>query len=100
MKPPIPHVYGRSEHERLGNDNVGRGVDSAMVMLVFLALGWLLDRWLDTRPIFMVSMVVLGGVGSFVRIVAGYSGRMDRLQADRFAESGRLANAESRTETA
>lgn len=95
MKPPISHVYGRSEHERLGNDNVGRGVDSAMTMLVFLGFGRLLDRWLDTRPILMVTMVVLGGVGSFVRIVSGYSGRMDRLQADRTSEPSRLANVDS-----
>ncbi len=86
MKPPIP-----TAHERLGNDNVGRGVDSAMTMLVFLGLGWLLDRWLDTRPIFMVTMVVLGGVGSFVRIAAGYGGRMEQLQADRLQAMGRSA---------
>ncbi len=90
MKPPIPNA-----HERLGNDNVGRGVDSAMTMLVFLGLGWMLDRWLDTRPIFMVTMVVLGGVGSFVRIAAGYTGRMERLQADRLQAMGRSASTDA-----
>ncbi len=78
---------GLDAQSKLGNDNVGRGMDSALVMLVFLGIGYALDRWFGTRPVFMVVFAVLGGVGSFVRVAAGYSARMTALEAERTAGS-------------
>jgi ATP synthase protein I len=45
-------------------------------VLVFLGLGWLLDRWLGTAPWLLVAGIVLGsglGLYEFVRITSKLS---------------------------
>ena len=58
------------------DDNVGRGMDLALVTLVFLGVGYGLDRWLGTRPLFMVCFVLLALLGQFVRMRYAYEERM------------------------
>ena len=41
-------------------DKVGKGIDVALVTLAFLGIGYALDRWLGTKPLFMIGFVVLG----------------------------------------
>jgi Putative F0F1-ATPase subunit Ca2+/Mg2+ transporter len=73
----------------MGNDDVGRGIESALAMLLFLGAGWVLDEWFGTRPLFTIILVVLVFVGTFARTFAGYSQRMDRLESHRVTVADR-----------
>lgn len=79
LKPP-PTVKGTS-------DKLGIGIDVALVTLVFLGLGYLLDRWLDTKPVFMIVLVCVALIGEFVRFWYDYDARMKVLEAERAAKS-------------
>jgi F0F1-type ATP synthase assembly protein I len=65
------------------DDNVGRGIEMAMAVAVFVAIGYGLDRWLGTMPIFMIVMTVLAGIGFFAKFRYQYEARMNELQAER-----------------
>jgi hypothetical protein len=65
------------------DDNVGKGMDLALVTLVFLGLGWLLDRWLDTQPLFMILLTVVALVGQFAKLWFDYDATMRQLEAER-----------------
>jgi F0F1-type ATP synthase assembly protein I len=65
------------------DDKIGKGIDVALVTLAFLGIGYLLDRWLDTKPLFTVGLVVLGLVGEFLRFWYDYDSRMKVLEAQR-----------------
>jgi F0F1-type ATP synthase assembly protein I len=69
------------------DDNVGKGMDLALSLLVFLGIGYGLDRWLGTKPWMMVSMVLLVAVGQFVKLKYDYEGTMQRLEAERTQQS-------------
>lgn len=84
LKPP-PTVKATS-------DKLGIGIDVALVTLVFLGLGFLLDKWLDTKPVFMIVLVCLALIGEFVRFWYDYDARMKALEAER-AERGRSQGA-------
>jgi ATP synthase protein I len=68
------------------DDNVGRGMDFALVTLVFLGVGYGLDRWLGTRPVFMIILVVVSIVGQFARMWFDYEKKMRQHEADRAAQ--------------
>jgi hypothetical protein len=68
-------------------DKVGKGIDVALVTLAFLGIGYALDRWLGTKPLFMVGLVVLGLVGEFLRFWYDYDARMKVLEAQRAASA-------------
>jgi F0F1-type ATP synthase assembly protein I len=65
------------------DDKIGKGIDMALVTLVFLGVGYALDRWLDTKPWFMIALVVLALTGEFVRFWYDYDARMKVLEAQR-----------------
>jgi F0F1-type ATP synthase assembly protein I len=67
--------------------SLGQGMDIALVVLVFLGLGAVLDRWLGTKPLFMISMVVLALVGSSLRLWYSYDAEMRALEAERQART-------------
>jgi F0F1-type ATP synthase assembly protein I len=67
------------------DDNIGRGMDFALCTLLFLGVGWLLDRMLGTRPILMIVLVVLALIGQFARIWVDYERKMMKLEAERTA---------------
>ena len=69
------------------DDKLGKGIDVALVTLTFLGLGYVLDRWLDTKPLFMIALVCLALVGEFVRFWYDYDSRMRVLEAQRAAAS-------------
>jgi len=60
-------------------------MDIALVTLVFLFLGWLLDRWLGTHPLFMIVLSLVGLIGQGVRMYYGYELKMRELEAERAA---------------
>lgn len=62
---------------------LGRGMDFALVVLVFLGIGYGLDRWLGTRPLFMIGLVVFAVVGQFIKMYFDYTAAMQELEAER-----------------
>jgi F0F1-type ATP synthase assembly protein I len=58
-------------------------MDLAVSAIVFLGLGVLLDRWLGTRPLFMIALVVLALVGQGIRMWYAYDAAMRRLEQER-----------------
>ena len=66
-------------------DSVGLGIEAAVIIALFLGLGYVLDRIFGTTPIFMIVMTLLGAVGLFAQLKYRYDGRMDELEAERRA---------------
>jgi F0F1-type ATP synthase assembly protein I len=69
------------------DDSVVQGMEAVFALVLFLALGFVIDRWLGTEPLFTIGMMLLGAVGVFFRFKYAYIARMDRLEADRRTES-------------
>ncbi len=67
------------------DDNVGRGMDLALVTLLFFGLGYGLDRWLGTRPVFMIVLTVLALVGKILGMWYQYDAKMKGLESERLA---------------
>jgi ATP synthase protein I len=71
---------------------LGRGMDFALVVLVFLGVGYGLDRWLDTKPAFMIGLVIFSVIGQFIKMYYEYTQAMEALEAERAAKRvGRAA---------
>ncbi len=82
MKPPPTDGPRRNTAT---DTKLGKGIDVALVTLVFLGVGYMLDRWLGTKPVFTIALVVLALVGEFVRFWYDYDARMKVLEAQRAA---------------
>jgi ATP synthase protein I len=72
--PPLAQQSGQT---------LGRGMDFALVVLVFLGIGYGLDRVLGTRPLFMIGLVVFSVVGQFIKMYFDYTATMKELEAQR-----------------
>ena len=44
------------------------GVELVSALVVGVGIGWLLDRWLGTRPIFLGIFVLLGGAAGVLNV--------------------------------
>jgi hypothetical protein len=66
---------------------LGRGVEHAGVLLFFFGAGWLLDRWLGTRPWLTLTMTAVGIVGQFARDWYAYDAEMRQHDIKRQANS-------------
>ncbi len=44
------------------------GVELVSALVVAVAIGWGLDRWLHTLPLFLVIFVILGGVAGLLNV--------------------------------
>ena len=82
-----PLLTGSTRINRGTDDRLGKSIDVALVTLVFLGVGYLLDRWLGTKPVFMIIFVVLALIGEFVRFWYDYDARMKDLEAQRAASA-------------
>ena len=67
------------------DSNVGRGIEFALAILLFLGLGYLLDNWLGTRPVFMIVMFLVAVVGQFAAMWYRYDASMAVHDAQRSA---------------
>jgi len=84
----LPDRHKIAEAQQSGQ-TLGRGMDFALVMLVFLGLGYALDRIFDTRPLFMIALVVFSVVGQFLKMYFEYSASMQHHEAERVAAQQR-----------
>lgn len=62
-------------------DTLSRAFEFAGVVGVFLFLGWLVDRWLGTQPLFMILLTVFALVGQGVRLWYAYDAQMRKHEA-------------------
>jgi len=82
----LPTRHTIDDAQRSGQ-TLGRGMDFALVVLVFLGIGYGVDRWLGTRPWFMIGLVVFSVIGQFVKMYYEYSAAMDQLEEQRLQAS-------------
>ena len=80
----LPDQRTIAEHQQSGQ-TLGRGMDFALVVLVFLGIGYGLDRWLGTRPAFTIGLVVFSVVGQFIKMYFEYTATMKVHEAERAA---------------
>lgn len=73
----------RETYEGFGNA-LARGFELAATPALFGFLGYLLDRWLDTAPAFMLGLFVFSVVGLFVKMYYGYKVAMEAKEAQLF----------------
>lgn len=84
IRPGRAHGTEPATQAPTGNDDtLGRGMDVVLTMVVFLGLGWLLDRWLGLFPVLTISLVLFAAIGSFVRMKYVYDAAMERHEAER-----------------
>jgi F0F1-type ATP synthase assembly protein I len=81
-------VVGSSATKSRRSENIagGGGMEIALMVPIFLGLGWVIDRLLGTAPIFMIVMVVLGAIGVFCRLRYAYDDKIRELEAERRAQ--------------
>ena len=72
------------------SDLFGRGMDVALALLVFVLLGWAIDNWLGTEPLFIIVFSTLAMIGGAARLKYSYDEAMRRHERER-AESTRAA---------
>ena len=73
---------GASTGSSGNDDSLGRGMDTALTLLVFLGLGALIDSWLGVFPVFTIVLVLLAAVGTFIRMKFVYDATMERHEAE------------------
>ncbi|MCU1394051.1 MAG: hypothetical protein JWM34_2479 [Ilumatobacteraceae bacterium] len=69
------------------DDGLGRGMEFAILVLMFLGLGYLLDRIFGTKPLFMIALVVIALIGQFASMWYSYDARMKEHEAERIRNS-------------
>ncbi len=89
----LPTPPRASELRTESKESLGHGMDAALVLVIFLGLGWGLDTIFGTIPLFMIIMTVFGAIGVFARFYYSYSESMDRHDANRLAKLAGNATA-------
>jgi Flp pilus assembly protein TadB len=103
MKPLLVKIRSAREpgvERPTADDNLGRGMEMALTLMLFLLVGWGIDQWLGIFPLFTVVLVVLAAVGIFVRLRYTYEAAMLRHEAERDARRAASTPAPSRREDA
>ena len=62
---------------------IGKGMDIALVVALFVGVGILLDRWLGTLPWFTIGLTVLAAIGFFAKYKYQYDAAMEEHEAER-----------------
>jgi hypothetical protein len=102
MKPILLKIHANRapNAERISaDDNLGRGMDIALTLLVFLGAGWFVDRWLGVFPLVTIALVLIASVGIFVRLKYTYELTMQRLETERAAQRQPTSQAVATTAT-
>ena len=103
MKPLLVKIRSAREpgvERPSADDNLGRGMEMALTLLLFLLVGWAIDQWLGIFPLFTIVLVVLAAIGIFVRLRYTYEVAMLRHEAERDARRAAPARGRSSVEDA
>lgn len=74
-------------------DSVGLGIEAAVIIALFLGLGYVLDRVFGVVPVFMIIMTLVGAVGLFAKMKYRYDDKMDEHEANRRQSNERKREA-------
>ena len=66
---------------------VSHGMELAGSVVVFFGIGFGIDAWLGTTPLFMIVLVLFAVVGQFIKMYYVYSSAMRNLEQKRVEES-------------
>lgn len=77
LRPPSGRVDAK--------DSLGQGMDAVITLVLFGAIGFGLDQWLDTLPWLTIAFVVVASVGVFYKLKLGYEAKMAEHEAQRVA---------------
>lgn len=61
---------------------LGLAVEMVGTPMIFGLLGWLLDRWLGTSPVFTLVLFLFGIVGMAVKTYYAYAEKMKQEEAN------------------
>lgn len=68
---------------------MGTATELALLPALFGALGWALDGWLGTKPVFLVTFLVFAFAGMLVRAWIGYDRDMREQEAGLYTRLAR-----------
>lgn len=71
-------LRARQQLNRGYADTLARGLEFALVPVVFGGIGWLVDGWLGTGRVFTIALVVFGFVGMTTKVWLSYDAAMKR----------------------
>jgi F0F1-type ATP synthase assembly protein I len=60
---------------------LSRAFEFAATTAIFCGLGWLVDRWLGTAPVFLIVLTLASLVGQFLRFWYAYDAEMRAHEA-------------------
>jgi F0F1-type ATP synthase assembly protein I len=66
-------------------DALAQAFEVVATTAIFFFLGWLLDRWLGTAPVFMIVLSLTCLVAKLYLMLVAYNEKMKRLEAERRA---------------
>ncbi len=90
----LPSQEKIAEAQR-SDQTLGKGMDFALVVLVFLGIGWAIDTWIGTRPAFMIGLVLLAVTGQFIKMYYDYKAAMEAHVAERADKASAKSRAAS-----
>lgn len=67
----------------IGYKYVSMGMSFAGGIVMFTGLGWLVDRWLGTLPLFLITGTIVGSVLSFMWVYLKLRQDEERYEAER-----------------
>jgi F0F1-type ATP synthase assembly protein I len=66
-------------------DSLAQAFEVVATTAIFFFIGWLIDRWLGTAPVFMIVLSLVCLVGKLYLMLVAYNEKMKRLEAERRA---------------
>jgi F0F1-type ATP synthase assembly protein I len=69
------------------DSGVSHGMELAGSVVVFFGIGFGIDTWLGTTPLFMIVLVLFAVVGQFIKMYYVYSSAMRHFEEKRVEES-------------
>jgi ATP synthase protein I len=74
----VQHPAQRRLFNRAFGDALATAFEFAATVAIFFGIGYGLDRWLGTTPLFMVVFFLLALVGKSVKLFYQYSAELDQ----------------------
>ena len=88
VKSPAEILRPKSDVTMIGSDDsMTKGIEIAGTVLVLFAIGFFVDRWLGTAPVFMVLLTIIAMIVQFIKMYYVYSSAMRHLEQKRVEES-------------
>ena len=88
MHPTQPHTISSGMHDAMWRGH--GGWEMSLMPVVFGGIGWFVDGWLGTRPVFTIVLAIAGLVGSVANQYYQYRYRMEvATELRRAAQDGR-----------